>query len=263
MPPRELERKAPRSVWATQLPASRPIRWIVRESREANRTDSPAFGSPTPLQPFPNPDMDAIIRHAPTTTQPSYFSDSPTPSTPKPQLNHNPESEMARQICRAFALSIVRPSVHPTRDPSFALQPSLSCPIHLSSVLSNCYSIISQPYINPARHLNLNGVAYPQTTETTEGRSREAVAKGVQICREPYLPKQTSRCPTFIPNCRIWYNTLVTYRGKERIFGNRCRFICNRTIIGQEAIWEHAKAKHSTHHTWYKTIKENNYVYEI
>ena len=41
--PRELERKATRSVWATQLPASRPIRWIVRESREANRTDSPAF----------------------------------------------------------------------------------------------------------------------------------------------------------------------------------------------------------------------------
>ena len=41
--PRELERKAPRSVWATQLPASRPIRWIVRESREANRTDAPAF----------------------------------------------------------------------------------------------------------------------------------------------------------------------------------------------------------------------------
>ena len=37
--PRKLERKAPRSVWATQLPASRPIRWIVRESREANRTD--------------------------------------------------------------------------------------------------------------------------------------------------------------------------------------------------------------------------------
>ena len=37
--PRELERKAPRSVWATQLPASRPIRWIARESREANRTD--------------------------------------------------------------------------------------------------------------------------------------------------------------------------------------------------------------------------------
>ena len=39
--PRGLERKAPRSVWATELPASRPIRWIVRESREANRTDAP------------------------------------------------------------------------------------------------------------------------------------------------------------------------------------------------------------------------------
>ena len=39
--PSELERKPPRSVWATQLPASRPIRWIARESREANRTDAP------------------------------------------------------------------------------------------------------------------------------------------------------------------------------------------------------------------------------
>ena len=45
--PRGLERKAPRSVWATQLPASRPIRWIVRESREANRTDS-HWESPRP-----------------------------------------------------------------------------------------------------------------------------------------------------------------------------------------------------------------------
>ena len=134
--PRELERKAPRSVWATQLPASRPIRWIVRESREANRTDSPAFhrtdfathlarprtdspafyrtnfaraparqldgltfgipspafartdspafGSPTPLQPFPNPDMDAINRHA-TTTQPSFVSNT---RTTRFRLNH-------------------------------------------------------------------------------------------------------------------------------------------------------------------------------
>ena len=129
--PSELERKAPRSVWATQLPASRPIRWIVRESREANRTDShwesprphpigrtsrrtprvhgrtrphsigrtslalprvnrtdshsesprplshgrisPALGRPTPIQPFPNPDMDGINRHS-TTTQPSFVS---------------------------------------------------------------------------------------------------------------------------------------------------------------------------------------------
>ena len=108
--PRELERKAPRSVWATQLPASRPIRWIVRESREANRTDSPAFyrtnfaraparqsdgltfgipspafprtdspalGRPTPIQPFPNPDMDGINRHA-TTSQPYFGSNTRT-----------------------------------------------------------------------------------------------------------------------------------------------------------------------------------------
>ena len=41
--PRELERKAPRSVWATQLPASRSTLWIVRESCEANRTDFARF----------------------------------------------------------------------------------------------------------------------------------------------------------------------------------------------------------------------------
>ena len=114
--PRELERKAPRSVWATQLPASRPIRWIVRESREANRrtrplfigqtslalprvnrTDShsesprplshgrisPAFGRPTPIQPFPNPDMGGINRHA-TTSQPSFGSN---PRTTRFRLN--------------------------------------------------------------------------------------------------------------------------------------------------------------------------------
>ena len=121
---RELERKAPRSVWATQLPASRPIRWIVRESREANRTDfathparprtdspafyrtnfarapacqsdgltfgipspafprtdSPALGRPTPIQPFPNPDMDGINRHS-TTTQPTFVTNPRTIST--------------------------------------------------------------------------------------------------------------------------------------------------------------------------------------
>ena len=105
--PRELERKAPRSVWATQLPASRPIRWIVRESREANRTDSPAFyrtnfaraparqsdgltfgipspAIPTPIQPFPNPDMDGINRHS-TTTQPSFVSN---PRTITKQPSH-------------------------------------------------------------------------------------------------------------------------------------------------------------------------------
>ena len=34
---------------------------------------SPALGRPTPIQPFPNPDMDGINRH-PTTTQPSFVS---------------------------------------------------------------------------------------------------------------------------------------------------------------------------------------------
>ena len=119
--PRELERKAPRSVWATQLPASRPIRWIVRESREANRTDSPAshrtdfaphparprtdshsesprplshgrispaLGRPTPIQPFPNPDMDGINRHSPT-TQPSFVSNQRTIPT-QPSHIHDP-----------------------------------------------------------------------------------------------------------------------------------------------------------------------------
>ena len=121
--PRELEQKSPRSVWATPLPASRPIRWIVRESREAHRTDSPAFyrtNSRTsigrthirnPLARFPTDglarirktDADSTIsqprygrnqpprNHEPTilrveykndtiSTQPSYFSDSTTPT---------------------------------------------------------------------------------------------------------------------------------------------------------------------------------------
>jgi len=90
--PRELERKAPRSVWATQLPASRPIRWIVRESREANRTDfatHPArqsdgltFGIPSPA--FPRTDF-ARIRKADadsTISQPRYGRN-------QPPLNHD------------------------------------------------------------------------------------------------------------------------------------------------------------------------------
>ena len=93
----------------TRLPAaSCPIRWIVRESREANRTDShsesprplshgrisPALGRPTPIQPFPNPDMDGINCHSTTTqpslvlnpktipTQPSRIRDFPTTTQP-------------------------------------------------------------------------------------------------------------------------------------------------------------------------------------
>ena len=41
------------------------------------RTDSPALGRPTPIQPFPNPDMDGINRHA-TTSQPSFGSNTRT-----------------------------------------------------------------------------------------------------------------------------------------------------------------------------------------
>ena len=91
--PRELERKAPRSVLATQLPASRTIRWIVRESREANRTDFatyPArqsdgltFGIPSPA--FPRTDF-ARIRKADadsTISQPRYGQNQPPP-------NHDP-----------------------------------------------------------------------------------------------------------------------------------------------------------------------------
>ena len=117
--PRELERKASRSVWTTQLPASRPIRWIVRESREANRTDSHSE-SPRPLSHgrisrraserprtdlarFRKTDADSTIsqprygRNQPPrdpeptilrveykndtiSTKPSYISDSPTPT---------------------------------------------------------------------------------------------------------------------------------------------------------------------------------------
>jgi hypothetical protein len=38
---------------------------------------SPALGRPTPIQPFPNPDMDGINRHA-TTSQPSFGSNTRT-----------------------------------------------------------------------------------------------------------------------------------------------------------------------------------------
>ena len=169
MSPRELERKAPRSVWATQLPASRPIRWIVRESREANRTDfaripsdglrdaprasigrtrplfigqtslalprvkrtdshsesprplshgriSPALGRPTPIQPFLNPDMDGINRHA-TTSQPSLVSNPRATrfrhSHPKsvilqPQPLLQPQPTAAKQTCPQQAANVPR-----------------------------------------------------------------------------------------------------------------------------------------------------------
>ena len=168
LPPSKLELKPPRSVWATPLPASRPTRWIVRESREANRTyspashrtdfathparprtdspafyrtnfaraparqsdgltfgipspafprtDSPALGRPTPIQPFPNPDMDRINRHA-TTSQPSLVSNPRATrfrhSHPKsvilqPQPLLQPQPTAAKQTCPQQAANVPR-----------------------------------------------------------------------------------------------------------------------------------------------------------
>ena len=56
------------------------------------RTDSPALGRPTPIQPFPNPDMDGINRHA-TTSQPSFGS---TTRTTRFRLNH--PTSLIRQL---------------------------------------------------------------------------------------------------------------------------------------------------------------------
>ena len=154
--PSGLERKAPRSVWATPLPASRPIRWIVRESREANRTDfatyparprtdSPALGRPTPIQPFPNPDMDGINRH-PTTSQPSFGSNTRTtrfrlnlPTSLirqlQPILKNNSTSTKKlaqdrpfrvlckRSLCRASSTQISRSRV------TFVILPATPCPV--------------------------------------------------------------------------------------------------------------------------------------
>ena len=49
---------------------------------------SPALGRPTPIQPFPNPDMDGINRHS-TTTQPSFVSNPRTIPT-QPSHIHDP-----------------------------------------------------------------------------------------------------------------------------------------------------------------------------
>ena len=93
--PRELERKAPRSVWATELPASRPIRWIVRESREANRTDIRPLldnlnANSTTIQPLPNPAPTIGSLNPPTTDlQPPRNRESIT-TTPQSFPNNNP-----------------------------------------------------------------------------------------------------------------------------------------------------------------------------
>ena len=73
---------------------------------------SPALGRPTPIQPFPNPDMDGINRHS-TTTQPSFVSNPRTiPTQPsifvilQIRLNHNHnKAGGAANLPRPFQLS--------------------------------------------------------------------------------------------------------------------------------------------------------------
>ena len=70
------------------IPLPRPRTFARAPARPSDklRPLSPALGSPTPLQPFPNTDMDGINRH-PTTTQPSFVSN---PRTARFRHNHPP-----------------------------------------------------------------------------------------------------------------------------------------------------------------------------
>ena len=61
---------------------------------------SPALGRPTPIQPFPNPDMDGINRHS-TTTQPSFVSNPRTISTQPFHIRDSPDP--TTQSCMALA----------------------------------------------------------------------------------------------------------------------------------------------------------------
>ena len=90
---------------------------------------SPALGRPTAIQPFPNPDMDGINRHA-TTSQPYFGSNTrttrfrlnlptslirqtkplsnnnSTSTTPRPLPNHYSTTRKARQNCRAATVPL-------------------------------------------------------------------------------------------------------------------------------------------------------------
>ena len=61
---------------------------------------SPTFGRSTPIQPFPNPDMDGINRHA-TTSQPSFGSNTRTTrfrlNHPTSMIRHNPTTTQLQQ----------------------------------------------------------------------------------------------------------------------------------------------------------------------
>ena len=77
---------------------------------------SPALGRPTPIQPFPNPDMDGINRH-PTTIQPPLVSNPRATrfrhSHPKsvilqPQPLLQPQPTAAKQTCPQQAANVPR-----------------------------------------------------------------------------------------------------------------------------------------------------------
>ena len=77
---------------------------------------SPAFGRPTPIQPFPNPDMDGINRHS-TTNQPPLVSNPRATrfrhSHPKsvilqPQPLLQPQPTAAKQTCPQQAANVPR-----------------------------------------------------------------------------------------------------------------------------------------------------------
>ena len=111
--PRELERKAPRSVWATQLPASRPIRWIVRESREANRTDFARIPSDG-LRDAPRASTDSpAFYRTDFATHPARQSDGLTFGIPSPAF---PRTDIAR-IRKADADSTISQSRYGRNQP--------------------------------------------------------------------------------------------------------------------------------------------------
>ena len=216
--PSGLERKSPRSVWAAELPASRPIRWIVRESRAS--TDglrprplasfgqtSPAFGRPTPIQPFLNPDMDGINRHA-TTSQPSFGSN---PRTTRFRLNH-PQSvilQLQQPIHNStttqkvkwrgrFAALLPSPSsVLPSiRQETPRLRSNRPClvpsTVHPSSQ--------TRPIHSPSVILQLQPLLQPQPNHARQ-KCRDVVGER----RETHLPKNFDA--PLRRHGRIWYNT--------------------------------------------------------
>ena len=101
------------------------------------RTSS-ALGRPTPLQPFPNPDMDGINRHA-TTSQPSFGSNTRTtrfrlnlPTSLirqlQPILKNNSTSTKKLAQDRPFRVLCKRSAARRPRKDRAAASRSLSCP---------------------------------------------------------------------------------------------------------------------------------------